>query len=326
LQRLARGIKANLYRAVMHSGFGFSWRGYALAFVGAIAFSGKAIVAKLLYRHGIDALAAVALRMALAWPFFIAMAWWGGRGKAPMQSRDRVRIAVLGFTGYYLASVLDFSGLQYISASLERLILFVYPTVVLLIVAARRRRGITRNQALAMAISYGGVLLAFGHEAASSLHEPGGRVIWGSLLVLGSAVSYAVYLVLGGETVARFGSLRLIGLASGVACALCVAQFCVLRPWQAWAQFSPEVWKLSALNATVCTVLPMWMVMRAMELIGSSHAAQVGMVGPLSTVLLAVWVLQEPFTLPLLLGTVLVLLGIGLLAKRAPKDRVMESA
>jgi drug/metabolite transporter (DMT)-like permease len=318
-------MEANLYRAAMHPGARFSWRGYALAFVGAIAFSGKAIVAKLLYRHGIDALAAVALRMVLAWPFFIAMAWWGGRGKAPVQSGDRVRIAVLGFTGYYLASVLDFSGLQYISASLERLILFVYPTVVLLIVAARLGTGVTPNQSLAMAISYAGVLLAFGHEAASSLHQSGGHVVWGGLLVLGSAVSYAVYLVLGGETVARFGSLRLTGLASGVACALCVAQFCALRPWHAWAEFSREVWELSVLNATVCTVLPMWMMMRAMELIGSAHAAQVGMVGPLSTVLLAVWILHEPFTLTLLLGTTLVLLGIGLLARRTA-PRAIESA
>ncbi len=303
-----------------------TWSGYTLALVGAISFSGKAIVAKLLYRHGIDALAAVALRMLLAWPFFIAMAWWGGRGKAPLNGADRWRVLVLGFTGYYLASVLDFSGLQYISASLERLILFVYPTMVAMIAAARGHRGVTRKQALALAISYAGVLLAFGHEAAASLHDPGSRVLWGGALVLGSAVSYAVYLVLSGETVGRFGSVRLTGLASGMACALCVAQFCALRPWHAWADFSAPVWELSILNATVCTVVPMWMVMRAMELIGPSHTAQVGMVGPLSTVLLAVWLLGERLTLPLLVGTALVLVGIGLLARPKTQPVVVDPA
>jgi drug/metabolite transporter (DMT)-like permease len=292
------------------------WQGYALAFIGAVAFSGKAIVAKLLYRHGIDALAAVALRMLLAWPFFLAMTWWSGRGKAPLTPAQYGRIAILGISGYYLASVLDFSGLQYISASLERLILFIYPTIVVLIVAVRARKPVTGRQALALAVSYAGVLFAFGNEATDSLNPASGRILWGGLLVLGSAVSYAVYLVLSGETVGRFGAVRLTGLASGVACALCVGQFCVLRPLHAWVEFSPEVWGLSILNATVCTVLPMWMVMRAMELIGAPHAAQIGMVGPISTVLLAIWLLQEPSTLPLLLGTLLVLSGIGLLTTR----------
>ncbi len=292
--------------------------GIALALAGAIGFSGKAIIAKLLYRHGIDALAAVALRMLLAWPMFLAMAWWGGRGKPPVALRDRGRIAVLGISGYYLASVLDFAGLQYISASLERLILFVYPTIVVLIVAARARRRVTRRQALALAVSYAGVLLAFGAEAGASLRQPGAHVVLGTALVLGSAVSYAIYLVLSAETVGRFGSMRLIGLASGIACLLCVAQFCLLRPWHAWLEFSPAVWELSLINATACTVLPMWMVMRSMELIGASHAAQIGMVGPVSTVLLAVWLLQEPFGLALLAGTVLVLLGVALLGRRAP--------
>jgi drug/metabolite transporter (DMT)-like permease len=294
------------------------WQGYALALTGAIGFSGKAVVAKLLYRHGIDATAAVALRMLLAWPFFIAMTWWGGRGKPALARAEYGRILVLGFSGYYLASVLDFSGLQYISASLERLILFVYPTIVLLIVSLRARRPVSRWQALALAVSYAGVLLAFGDEAAASLLQGSGHIVWGSVLVLGSAVSYAIYLVLSAETVGRFGSVRLTGLASGVACVLCVGQFCLLRPWQAWAEFSPSVWELSMINATACTVAPMWMVMRAMELIGAPHSAQVGMVGPLSTVLLAFWLLQEPLTLPLLIGTVLVLLGIGLLSRRKP--------
>ena len=223
---------------------------------------------------------------------------------------------VLGITGYYLASVLDFAGLQYVSASLERLLLFIYPTVVVLISAARRHAVVSRRQALAMAISYGGVLVAFGSEAAASLHAPGAQIAWGSVLVLGSAVSYAVYLVLSGETVGRIGALRLTGLASGVASALCIGQFCVLRPWGAWTQFPAPIWELSILNATVTTVLPMWMVMRAMELIGSGTTAQIGMVGPFATMLLAVWILNEPLTPAMLLGTALVLSGIALLARQ----------
>jgi drug/metabolite transporter (DMT)-like permease len=305
-----------LYRSDMHPAPRLSWPGYTLAFVSAIAFSAKAIVAKLMYRHGIDALAAVALRMLLAWPFFIAMSWWGGRGKAPVRGRDRLHIVALGISGYYLASFLDFAGLQFISASLERLILYVYPTIVVLIAAVRGHRAVSRTQAIALVVSYLGVLLAFGHEAATSMSQPASRILMGGGLVLGSAISYAVYLVLGGETVKRFGALRLTGLASGVACALCVGQFCLLRPWHAWAEFGPAVWELSVLNATVCTVLPMWMVMRAMELIGAAHTAQVGMVGPLSTMVLAVLLLGEPFTLPLMLGTVFVLLGIGLLVNK----------
>jgi drug/metabolite transporter (DMT)-like permease len=309
----------------MHSDSRSVLSGYSMAFVGAIAFSGKAIVAKLLYRQGIDAVAALALRMLLAWPFFIAMAWWGGRGKPGLQARDWLRVMSLGFTGYYLASALDFLGLQYISASLERLILFVYPTIVALIAAVRGHKGITRGQATALGVSYAGVLLAFGHEAVLSLQHPGSHVLWGSVLVFGGAVSYAVYLVLGGETVGRFGALRLTGLASGVACALCVAQFCVLNPWQAWAQFSPPVWKLSVINAAACTVLPMWMVMRAMELIGPAHTAQVGMIGPVSTLILAVWLLGEPFTFPLLVGTALVLAGVALLARQKTAPGAIKS-
>lgn len=289
--------------------------GFTLAFLGAIAFSGKAIVAKLLYRHGVDAITAVGLRMLLAWPFFLFMAWWAGRGKPALTRHDWRRVGVLGLTGYYLASVLDFAGLQYISASLERLILYVYPTVVLLIGMARGQKSIHKMQWLALGVSYAGVLLAFGHEAAASLHGQGGQVVLGAALVLGSAVSYAVYLVLSGETVARFGSLRLTGLASSTACALCVAQYFLLHPVSDMKALPPAVWQLSIFNAVLCTLLPMWMVMRAMELIGSGSAAQIGMVGPMSTMLLAVFVLGEPFTATMVAGTVLVLIGVALLAR-----------
>ena len=292
------------------------WQGYALATGGAIALSAKAIVAKLLYRHGIDALDAVALRMLLSCPFFLAMAWWGGRGKPALTAADGRRIALLGLSGYYLASMLDFYGLQYITASLERLILFAYPSIVVLIVALRQRRPVAGRQALALAVSYGGVLLAFCQEAAASLATGGaGTIAWGAALVLGSALSYAIYLIVSGEAVARLGAMRLTGLATLVACALCLAQYCLLRPWHSWMSFAPAVWELSLGNALVCTVLPLWMVMRAMELIGSAHTAQMAMVGPIATLLLSVWLLHEPFTAPLALGTVLVLAGTALLPR-----------
>lgn len=289
---------------------------YTAAFIGAVAFSGKAIVAKLLYRHGVDAMAVVALRMLLAWPFFIFMSWWGSRGKPSLKTRDWITAAGLGFVGYYLGAYLDFLGLQYISASLERLILFVYPTVVALIAAARGHKSVTRTQLIALIVSYAGVVLAFGHEASHSMDRPASQIVLGAGMVLGAAVSYAIYLVKGAEAVARFGSVRLTGVASSFACALSVAQFLALRPLHAWADFSPAVWELSIFNATVCTVLPMWVTIRSLELIGASATAQIGMVGPISTVALAVWVLDEPFTLTLLAGTALVLGGIFLLVRR----------
>lgn len=296
--------------------------GFALAFCGAIAFSGKAIVAKLLYRHGIDAVTAVGLRMALAWPAFLLMAWYAGRGRPALGLGDWQHVLVLGLTGYYLASMLDFAGLQYVSASLERLILYAYPTLVLLIGAWRGARPIAPSQVRALVVSYVGIALAFGTEAAASLQATSAAgaasVAWGALLVFGSAVSYAVYLVLSGEVVGRFGALRLTGLASSTACGLCVLHYLLLGQPSDLMQLPVEVWQLSVVNAVLCTLVPMWMVMRAMELIGSAHAAQVGMVGPLSTLLLAVWLLGEPFTASMLAGTVLVLAGVALLARARP--------
>ena len=136
----------------------------------------------------------------------------------------------------------------------------------------------------------------------------------GAALVFGSAVSYAVYLVFSGEEVKRLGALRLTGLATTVACVLCIGQFVVLRSMSA-ALVAPEVIWLSVLNATLCTFAPVLMVMMAIERVGATVAAQTGMVGPLSTILMGVVVLGEPFTGWVAAGTVLVLAGIWLLAK-----------
>lgn len=288
--------------------------GMALALVGAIAFSGKAIIVKLAYRHGVDAVTLIMYRMLFALPIFAAMAWWASRGKPPLTRRDWAGVAWLGFTGYYLASFLDFAGLAYISAGLERLILYLNPTLVVLLGWALYGRSIRWGQMLGMAISYCGVVLVFGHEAGLQ----GAYVAWGVLLVFLSAVSYAVYLVYSGEMVKRIGSLRLVGLATTVACVCCLVQFVVLRPMSA-AAVAPEVLWLSLLNATLCTAVPVLLVMMAIERVGAGMAAQAGMVGPLSTILMGVWLLDEPFTLWVASGTALVLAGIFVFTRMAAR-------
>jgi drug/metabolite transporter (DMT)-like permease len=284
--------------------------GLLLASAGSIAFSGKAIIVKLAYRHGVDAVTLIMYRMLFALPLFLALAWWASRGKAALTGRDWLGIVGLGFTGYYLASFLDFWGLQYVSASLERLILYLNPTLVLVLGWLIYQRRISGLQALAMAVSYAGVLLVFGHEAGFQ----GPNAVLGALLVFGSAISYAIYLVYSGELVKRLGSLRLVGLATSVACGLCLLQFVVLRPLSA-AEVAPEVIWLSLLNATLCTFAPVLMVMMAIERIGAGLAAQTGMIGPMSTIAMGVLILGEPFNGWIVVGTVLVLSGVFLVTR-----------
>ena len=277
---------------------------------GAVAFSGKAIIVKLAYRHGVDAVTLIMLRMVVALPFFLAMAWWAGHGKPTLGWRDRAAAAALGFSGYYLSSYLDFLGLQHITASLERLILYLTPAVVLVLSRLLFGRRASGRQWAAMAVGYAGLLLVFGHE----LHLDGPRVALGAGLVLASTLSYAGYLLYSGEVVQRIGSLRLAGWASSVACALCLAQFALLRPLAGVLQLAPTVAWLSLVNGTVCTVLPVWLVMRAIERIGPARTAQLGMVGPVSTIVLGVFILGEPFSVWVAAGSLCVLAGVMLLA------------
>jgi drug/metabolite transporter (DMT)-like permease len=285
--------------------------GLDLAPLGAVAFSGKAIIVKLAYRYGVDAVTLIMLRMLFALPLFVLLAWWGGRGQPRLERRDRLAILGLGFSGYYLASFLDFAGLAYVTAGFERLVLYLNPTLVLLLGWLLYRRRFGGRQLVALALSYVGVLLVFGHE----LESAGPDVALGAALVFASALSYALYLVASGEVVKRLGSLRLTGLATSVACVLCIAQFIVLRPISAATSVAQQVLWLSLLNATACTFAPVLMVMMAIERIGPTLAAQTGMIGPMSTILMGVVILGEPFTAWVAAGSALVIAGVWLLAR-----------
>jgi drug/metabolite transporter (DMT)-like permease len=292
--------------------------GLLLAAAGAIAFSGKAIIVKLSYTYGVDAVTVIMYRMLFALPFFIAMGLWAERQaiarEHPLTRRDVIDIVGLGFVGYYLSSYLDFLGLQYITASLERLILYLNPTLVVLLGWAIYKKPIHPIRMLAMAISYSGVMLVFSHE----LSFAGADVALGSSLVFGSAVSYAVYLLYSGQLVQRIGSLRLVGWATSVACLCCIAQFVMLRPLSA-AVVPVDVLWLGVLNAVACTVAPVLMVMMAIERIGAALAAQTGMIGPMSTIAMGVWLLDEPLNAWIGAGTLLVLGGVFIVSKYGSK-------
>lgn len=287
--------------------------GLATAAIGAVLFSAKAIVAKLMYRYSVDAVMVITLRMLFAVPLFMAIGWWQARKLPALSWADRGRVVFLGFIGYYLSSFLDFLGLQYITAGLERLILFLTPSFVLLFTALGFRRQIHSRQWISLALAYAGIVLVFAHD----LDVSGNQVWLGGALVLASALSYGVYLILSGELVQRVGSLRLVAYAMCVSTLCCVIQYVVLgRPLADLAQQPTPVLWLSVVNAVLCTVLPVSLTMIAVARIGAPMASQAGMIGPVSTLALAFWLLGEPVTGAQLAGSALVLGGMYLLSSR----------
>jgi drug/metabolite transporter (DMT)-like permease len=285
--------------------------GLAIAIGGAILFSTKAVVAKLLYRYQLDAVTVLAFRMLFSLPFFAAVALWQMRSGPRLSWPDRWSLVGLGLIGYYLSSFLDFLGLQYISVGLERLILFLTPSFVLLITVVGMKRHISRTQWIALAASYCGIVLVFVHDLSGGA----GNTVLGSLFVLGSAITYAMYLLFSGELVQRIGSLRLVSHAMCVSSVACIAQFFALRPAALLVQ-PMEVYGLSLVNAIFCTIFPVFMTMVAVQRIGAATASQAGMIGPVSTLFLGALVLGEPITAVQLAGTVLVLAGIYMLTKK----------
>ncbi len=285
--------------------------GLAIAISGAVLFSTKAILAKLIYRYDVDAVTLITFRMLFSLPVFAAIAVWQARKGPGLTVADRWRLVGLGLIGYYLSSFLDFLGLQYITAGLERLILFLTPSFVLLISAVFLKRKIRAIEWASLSVSYFGIVLVFLHD----LKFGGDKVLLGSSMVLGAAISYALYLIQSGRLVLRLGSLRLVSYAMCVSSAACIAQFFLLRPAAMLIQPAAVYW-LSLVNAIFCTVLPVFLTMFAVQRIGAAIASQAGMIGPVSTLFLGAIFLNEPITGWQLAGTALVITGMYLLSKR----------
>ena len=286
--------------------------GYALAALAAILFSAKAILAKFLYRYEIDPITLMTLRMGLAMPVFMAVAgvetWRARRREDRLSRREWGQILLLGFLGYYVSSYLDFWGLQYIAAALERLILFLTPTLVLALGVLLYRKPVPLRQRWALAISYAGVVLVF----VEHLRFDGGDVVFGSALVFGAALAYASYLVQSGELVARIGSLRLVSYVMLVSTAICLLHFALVHSLAALRQPLP-VLQLSLINALACTVAPVFLTMFAIARIGAARASQLSMLGPVSLLFLGHWLLDERISATQIGGTAVVLVGIAIL-------------
>ncbi len=296
--------------------------GFALALIGVVTFSVRPILIKLAYAYVRDPVTLIALRMVFSFPFFLGTAIWlqwrarrndpaapSGPSSAPLTRRDWGAVLFLGFLGYYLASFLDFLGLQYISAGLGRLVLFLYPTITLLLSALFLHKYVSRRDIVALVISYAGLALVLSQGFAGHNRD----LALGALLIFASALCYAGYLVSGSQVVARIGSMRFSAYASSVACMLCILQFLLLRPMSA-LQLPFEVYALAVAMGLGCTVLPIFVTSEALKRIGANHVAIIGAAGPVSTIFLG-WIgLEENMTLVQLGGAALVLAGVMLVS------------
>jgi drug/metabolite transporter (DMT)-like permease len=276
--------------------------------VAAIAFSGKGVIVKLAYRHGVDATTLLTLRMVFSAPFFLAISWWVARnGKLEALSRvDARNVVILGLIGYYLSSYFNFLGLQYISAALERLLLFLHPTFVVMLAAVVFKRRITGRDVIAIVLSYLGIALVFGHD----LSTQGGDVAIGASWVLLSALLYSVYLVGSGRLVGRVGSLRFASYAGLVSCIAVIVHYLATRDVAVIVSQPLPVYAYGVLMAVACTVLPILLTAEGIRRMGSSHASIIGSVGPISTIFLGAIFLGDHVTAVQLAGAALVLAGV----------------
>jgi len=281
------------------------------ALVGTIAFAFRPVMIKLGYAaHPVSATTLLFLRMTLSLPFFAAMAWHQ-RAATPIASRDWAGIAALGFLGYYLASLLDFLGLQYIPAGLGRLIMFLYPTLVVLLSAIFLAKSPTRREITALVITYAGIALVLSQQLGVAPEHQ--LFLFGALLVFASSMCYAVYLVAGSQLVKRVGSLRFTAYTMIISTLPAVVQFALLES-PAALELPAQVWGYVAVLAFGCTVFPVLLVAESLKRIGANHFALIGALGPVTTVLADFGLLGGGLTAVQVAGGTLVILGVLLVS------------
>ncbi|MCG8309587.1 MAG: DMT family transporter [Cytophagales bacterium] len=284
--------------------------GALIAIAGVVMFSAKAVMVKLGYRYEADTVTLLLLRMIFALPFYLAVMVRSTKktNAYKLTRKDIGSIVGLGFIGYYLASYFDFYGLQFISASLERLILFIYPTLVIVISVIILKKKASRIQIYAILITYLGIFIAF----ADDLNMESEHLWIGVISIFLSALTYAFYLVGSGEMIPKLGAVRFTSYAMTVSCVMVILHYLFINSFEVLRQ-PWEVYVLGFGMATISTVIPSFLISEAINRLGASNFAIYGSLGPISTILLAIFFLGEWIDLYQIVGTVIVIVGVSII-------------
>jgi drug/metabolite transporter (DMT)-like permease len=301
-----------------HPSRGYFVAGLLLALGGVVCFSIRPIFIKLAYAYVEDPVTLLALRMIFSLPFFLGAAFWvrSGSDHRPLAGRELGTVCGLGVLSYYGASFLDFLALQYISAGLGRLLLFIYPTIVVVLSALVLGKRVMPREVAALVLTYGGLVLVFAQSA-----DGGQKDLWlGTALAFASALCYAIYLVAGGEVIARVGSVRFTAYAMSAASVACILQWLLLRPVSALALPAP-VYLYAVAMAVLSTAIPVFMTSEALRRVGANTVAIVGALGPVTTIVFGYFGLEELMTPLQLAGSALVLAGVVIISLRKSDRR-----
>jgi len=282
-------------------------KGFIFVFTGAICFSVKAILIKLAYVHAVDAVTLLTLRMAFSLPFFVAVPFFYRQKESYQRAttQDWIQIILLGILGYYVASIFDFWGLQYVTASFERLILFIYPTIVVLLSALFFKKPITKNIVIALLLTYLGIFIIFSDSSLKAQHN----MLLGSAFIFVSAFTYAAYLVGSGKLIPKIGSVLFNTYAMIVSSIAVLIHFAIAQPSDLF-HLTFEMYGYGFAIAIISTVIPTFLIAEGIHLIGPSKASIIASVGPVITILLGYLLLNEPITKMELLGASFVMSGV----------------
>lgn len=297
-----------------------SLAGFLITLVGSVLFSTKAILVKLAFAHtNMEALTLLTFRMIFSLPFYLVAAWISSRHGEQQRftRRQWFIITGLGLFGYYLSSLFDFVGLQYISAGLERLILFLYPTFAVLINAVYFRQSISRTQRWALLLTYAGVALAYFGELKIDTGHP--QFYWGSLLIFLCSITYAIYIAGSGRMIPQVGATKFTAYAMLASTTGVFVHFAIAGNG-AQLREAGGFWWYGLLLAVVVTVIPSFLISLGMKKIGSNNVAIISSIGPVSTIIQAHLILKEKIFMAQIFGTVLVIAGVLLIGWKRPKN------
>ncbi len=282
--------------------------GVILAIIGVVMFSAKAVLVKMVYVYGVSPIVTLMLRMLFALPIYVVILIYVQRKKkASISFKQVVMILILGVLGYYFASYLDFLGLKFITASLERLILFVYPTMVVVIVAISKRKMVPLKHIVAILITYSGVFLAF-YKNVELQQQP--RAWLGVSLIFICALAYALYLFGSNKVILQIGPVRFTCIAMITACIASIVHYGVSNNQQNLIGYPIQVYILELIMSVVSTILPSFFISEALKKLGASKVAIIGSLGPISTIILASLFIGEKIGFYQMLGTIVVIIGV----------------